>query len=132
MRELKELIPIYYDIKQNLDFYKKECDAGNAEIKKLMAEQNLKDYEVDGIVVKYVVQKKESMNEEALLTLLKERGYDSVIRTKEYVDMDALENALYHDAIDKDTVVDMDKCREVKEVIQLRISKKKEKKNNDD
>ena len=128
MAQLETLIPIYYDNKQNLDFYKKECDAGNAEIKKLMAEQNIKEAEFLGIVAKYVIQKKESFNEEALLKLLKEKGYTNAIRTKEYVDMDALENALYHDEIDKDTVVEMDKCKEVKEVIQLRVSKKKEKK----
>ena len=131
MAELEKLIPMYYDNKQNLDFYKKECDAGNAEIKKLMAEQKIKDYEVNGIVAKYVIQNKESMNEEALLKLLKEKGYTNVIKTKEYVDMDALENALYHDEIDKDTVVEMDKCKEVKEVIQLRVSKKKVKKDGD-
>lgn len=131
MAELEKLIPVYYDNKQNLDFYKKECDAGNAEIKKLMAEQKIKDYEVDGIVAKYIIQNKESMNEEALLKLLKEKGYTNVIKTKEYVDMDALENALYHDEIDKDTVVEMDKCKEVKEVIQLRVSKKKVKKDGD-
>ena len=126
--ELKELIPVYYDNKQNLDYYKKQCDAENAEIKKMMAEQKIKDFEVDGIVAKYVIQNKEKMNEDALLKLLKENGYTDVIKTKEYVDMDALENALYHDTIDKDTVIAMDKCREVQEVIQLRISKKKEKK----
>ena len=131
MSELEKLIPVYYDNKQNLDFYKKECDAGNAEIKKIMAEQKIKDYEVDGIVAKYIIQNKESMNEEALLKLLKEKGYTNVIKTKEYVDMDALEDALYHDTIDKDTIVAMDKCKEVKEVIQLRVSKKKVKKDDD-
>ena len=131
MAELKELVPLYFDNKQNLDFYKKECDAGNAEIKKIMAEQKIKDYEVDGIVAKYVIQNKESFNEEALLKLLKDKGYTNVIKTKEYVDMDALEDALYHDTIDKDTIVAMDKCKEVKEVVQLRVSKKKVKKNDD-
>jgi len=131
MAGLKDLVPLYYDNKQNLDFYKKECDAQNAEIKKIMAEQDVKDFEVDGIVAKYVIQKKESMDENALLKLLKEKGYTDVIKTKEYVDMDALENALYHDAIDKDTIVAMDKCREVKEVVQLRVSKKKVKQNDD-
>lgn len=127
MITLDNLIPVYYDDKKNLDFYKKQCDAGNAKIKELMAQQGLKDYEVNGITAKYIVQNKEKMNEEALLKLLKEKGYTDIIKTKEYVDMDALENALYHDEIDKDTVVSMDKCREVQEVIQLRISKKKEK-----
>ena len=125
MAQLETLIPIYYDNKQNLDFYKKECDAQNAEIKKLMAEQDIKEAEFLGIVAKYVIQKKESFNEEALLKLLKDNGYTNVIKTKEYVDMDALEDALYHDTIDTDTIVAMDKCKEVKEVVQLRISKKK-------
>ena len=131
MSDLNTLIPSYYDNKQYLDFYKKQCDAENAKIKELMAEQKIKDFEVGGIVAKYVIQNKESMDEYKLLTLLKERGYENVIKTKEYVDMDLLEDALYHDAIDKDTVIEMDKCREVKEVIQLRISKKKEKKDGD-
>ena len=125
MAQLETLIPIYYDNKQNLDFYKKECDAQNAEIKKLMAEQDIKEAEFLGVVAKYVIQKKESFNEEALLKLLKDNGYTNVIKTKEYVDMDALEDALYHDTIDKDTIVAMDKCKEVKEVVQLRVSKKK-------
>ena len=128
MVTLNTLIPVYYDDKQNLDFYKKQCDAGNAKIKELMAEQKITDFEVDGITAKYVVQKKESMDEDKLLILLKERGYENIIRTKEYVDMDALEDALYHDTIDKDTIVEMDKCKSIKEVIQLRVSKKKEKK----
>ena len=128
MITLDNLIPVYYDDKKNLDFYKKQCDAGNAKIKELMAQQGLKDYEVNGITAKYIIQKKESMDEDKLLILLKERGYENMIRTKEYVDMDALEDALYHDIIDKDTIVEMDKCRSVKEVIQLRVSKKKEKK----
>ena len=127
MADLKTLVPLYYDNKQNLDFYKKECDAQNAEIKKLMAEKKVKDFETDGIIAKYIVQNKESMNEEKLIALLKKKGYSNLIKTREYVDMDELENALYHDAIDKDTVIDMDKCREIKEVIQLRVSKKKEK-----
>lgn len=129
--ELKELIPVYYDNKQNLDFYKKQCDAENAKIKELMAEQKITDFEVDGITAKYVIQNKESMDEDRLLILLKERGYENVIKTREYVDMDLLEDALYHDTIDKDTIVEMDKCKNVKEVIQLRVSKRKVK-NNDD
>lgn len=127
MVTLDNLIPIYYEDKTNFDFYKKQCDAGNAKIKELMAQQGLKDYEVNGITAKYIIQNKESMDEDKLLSILKERGYENVIRTKEYVDMDLLEDALYHDTIDKDTIVEMDKCKSVKEVIQLRVSKKKEK-----
>ena len=128
MSELNTLVPSYYDNKQQLDFYKKQCDAENAKIKDLMNEQGIKDFEVDGIIAKYVIANKETMDEDKLLTLLKERGYETLIRTREYVDMDELEDALYHDRIDKDTIVEMDKCRSTKEIVQLRISKRKEKK----
>lgn len=128
MADLKTLVPQYYENKTNLDFYKKQCEAENAEIKKLMAEQKLKDFESDGVVVKYIIQNKETMIEDKLIALLKSKGYTDIIKTREYVDMDVLEDALYHDTIDKDTIVEMDKCRESKEVIQLRVSKKKEKK----
>ena len=128
MASLDILIPRYFEHKTDLDFVKKQCDAENADIKKAMKEQDLKDYEVDGIVVKYVVAVKESMNEDKLLQVLKERGYMDLIKTKEYVDMDAVESALYHSNIDTDTIIEMDKCRESKETVQLRMTKKKEKK----
>jgi len=128
MADLKTLVPLYYENKTSLDFYKKQCDAQNSEIKKLMAEQKIKDFEADGVTVKYIIQNKESMDESRLIQVLKKGGYSDIIKTREYVDMDALENALYHDTIDKDTIVEMDKCRECKEVVQLRVSKKKEKK----
>lgn len=126
MADLNILVPRYFEHKTDLDFVKKQCDAENAEIKQVMKDQNLKDFEVDGIAIKYVVQNKESMNETKLLQVLKERGYVDLIKTKEYVDMDELESALYHSKIDTDTIIEMDKCRETKEVVQLRLSKKKE------
>lgn len=128
MADLSVIIPRYFEHKTDLDFIKKQCDAENAEIKKIMREQGLKEFEADNIVAKYVVANKESMNEDKLLQVLKERGYKDLIRTKEYVDMDQLESALYHSKIDTDTIIEMDKCRETKETVQLRLTKKKEKK----
>lgn len=128
MTDLHIVVPRYFEHKTEMDFYKKQCDAENAEIKQAMKEQGIKDFEVDGIVAKYIVKNKESMNEDKLVKVLKDAGYSNLIKTREYVDMDELESALYHNAIDTDTIVEMDKCREVKEIIELRLSKKKEKK----
>ena len=54
-----------------------------------------------------------------------------VIKTREYVDMDALENYLYHADEDDPNIQsllsDIDKCRDVKEVVTLRISKERNK-----
>ena len=126
MADLDILVPRYYEHKTDLDFVKKQCDAENADIKKAMKEKGLKEYEVDGITAKYIVATKETMNEEKLLDVLKERGYVDLIKTKEYVDMEELEAALYHSNIDTDTIIEMDKCREVKETVQLRLTKTKE------
>ena len=128
MTDLNVVVPRYYEHKTEMDFYKKQCDAENAEIKQAMKEQDIKDFEIDGIVAKYIVKNKESMNEEKLIKVLKDAGYINLIKTIEYVDMDEVESALYHNAIDTDTIIEMDKCREVKEIIELRLSKKKEKK----
>ena len=127
MNKLEELVPKYYENKKEMDNLKKICDADNLTIKGLMLEEGLDTYKVDDIVAKYIVAKKENFNEVKLLQVLKAHGYLDCIKTKEYVDIEALENALYHSEIDADTIVEMEKCKEVKEIIQLRVSKKKEK-----
>ncbi len=123
--ELSKLIPQYYEHKQNLEEQKKIVDAENADIKREMEQQNIKDFEIDGLSAKYVVAKKETMLEDKLLAVLKEKGYTDCIKTKEYVDMDVLESMLYHNQIDTDTIMNMDKCKKVTETIQLRVTKKK-------
>ena len=110
--------------KNALDELKKEVDEQNSGIKREMEKQNITEYTVDGITAKYIVAKKESFNEAKLLDVLKKHDCTGVIKTREYVDMDALENALYHDAYTKETIMDIDKCRETKETIQLRVTKK--------
>jgi hypothetical protein len=132
MNRLDELIPRYVSNKQELDDYKKICDKENAEIKEIMSQSKLPEYEVDGYVAKYSVSKRETLNEDKLIELLKssdiDGGYNQFIKTKEYVDMDALEKAIYNDVINSDTIIAMDKCKEVKEVTTLRVSKLKKSK----
>ena len=50
------------------------------------------------------------------------------LKTKEYVDMDALEAYLYNVLMSDEMAADLASCREVKQVVQLRISKEKKKK----
>ena len=123
--KLTTLIPEYYEHKQEYDEIDKICKAENADIKRLMEKSKLSDFTVDDITAKYIIAKKESFNEVRLLDVLKKHGLDNLIKTREYVDMDALENALYHNEIETDIIMEMDKCKESKETIQLRVSKKK-------
>lgn len=127
---LKDLIVAYVQNKSELDDYKKICDRQNAEIKEQMKESNLTEFEADGYVAKYSVTKRESMNEDKLLDILKElptANNLNLIKTKEYVDMDALESAIYNEQIPQDVMLKLSLCRESKEVVTLRVSKAKKK-----
>lgn len=126
---LDTLIPQYAENKSILDDYKKICDDENKQIKEMMEEGS---YEAGGYKATKSVQIRESMNEDKLLDILQNisGSYENgLIKTKEYVDMDVLESMLYKGLIDKEVLMEIDKCRESKEVVTLRISKVKEKKN---
>lgn len=126
MNNLEQLIDAYALNKNELDGYKKICDAENAEIKALMTELELDKASTEDYTATLSIQHRETMDEDKLLEVLRDAGYaDIVIRTKEYVDMDLLESAIYHDMIDKETLFAMQRCKEVKEVQTLKISKRK-------
>ena len=122
---LDSLIPRYAENKAMLDDYKKICDEENKKIKELMDEGS---YEANGYKATKSVQVRETMNEDKLLDVLQNisGSYENgLIKTKEYVDMDVLESMLYKGKIPKDILMQIDKCRETKEVVTLRISKVK-------
>ena len=125
---LDELIPMYAENKAELDKYVKMCKAQNADIKNRLEEMGEDEYTAGGYIVKRSVSERESINEERLLEMMKKHNVPGVIKTKEYVDMDALEAYLYNVVMSTEMAADLDSCREIKEVVQLRISKEKKKK----
>lgn len=129
---LEELIPIYGDHNSEFNSLKKICASENEEIKKLMSKENLTEKSYGGYKVTYSVSERESLNEDAMLEILKEdweknhKNEDCpYIKTKEYIDMDELEKALYSNSIDNDVLVALDGCRTVSEVVTLRCHKQK-------
>lgn len=124
---LQELIPVYAENKSEMDSYKKLVNRDNALIKELMQEQKITEAEVDGWQAKITTKKSESFNEDKLLAIAKERNLD-IIRTKEYVDTDVMEELIYNGVITKDDLLEIAKAKEIKETIELRVKKiKKEK-----
>ena len=130
--ELDKLIASYVLNKGEFDSLKKITERDNGRIKDMMLELNLTERQVGDRVVKRIVQEKEAFNEELLLELIKTKCpkdiQDKIIKTKEYVDMDCLEDAIYNSSIPSDFLFDMDTCREVKQVVTLRVSKVKKSK----
>lgn len=122
MDNLKELVRLFYEDKQQLDNYKKSTEEYNKSIKDIMNELDLTEFEDNGLVAKIGVQNRESFNEEKLIEKLKSLNINGVIKTKEYVDMDALENAIYNELLDAS---ELTPCKEVKVVTTLKVTKKK-------
>ena len=128
MIDLEKAIPQYALNKSELDAYKKLCEKENAEIKEAMEILGKDTVEVGTYIAKRIVQKRENVNEEILLNVAHFYDLGNIIKTKEYIDFDALEDAIYKGDIPNEVLLEMDKAREVKEVVTLKISKVKEKK----
>lgn len=125
-RLLNSTIECFYQDKQQLDKYKKSTEEYNKEIKELMSKIDKTEFETDnGLKAKISLQKKESFNEEKLIQKLKDLNGFTAIKTKEYVDMDELENLIYNGHIDAGQLTS---CKQVKEVKVLKVTKIKENK----
>ena len=125
LSDLDELIPRYAANKAEADSYKKLCEKENAEIKSIMKSFVVQAYQAGGYKASYSVSKRESMNEEMLLQIAHMHGIPEIVKTKEYIDYDALEHAIYNGQISDEVLMEMDKAKEVKEVVTLRVSKVK-------
>ncbi len=124
-QSLEELIPQYAMNKQELDSYTKICKDENEQIKAHLVALGQDEYSAGGYKVKRIVAVKESMNEAKLIEVLRQNGIDAAIKTREYVDMDALEAYLYNNTPSADLARQLEGCRTTSETVQLRLSKAK-------
>lgn len=127
--DLVDLIPKYGLHKEELDDLKKLVDRENKDIKTIIKQRiengDGSDVEVDGWVAKYIITTRESMDEERVLQILKNAGYTDAIKTREYVDFDVLESAIYKGDVPKEVLLEMDKAKTVKEIETLRVTRTK-------
>lgn len=125
-RDLKELIDNYIVDKSKESEIKARTSEENKQIKEQFTKLKINSYSGENGTVKMSEEKHESFIEEDLIAFLKDNGYaNNIVKTKEYVDFDALESAIYHEEIPINVQKDMSKCKSVNTVIKLRISKKK-------
>ena len=122
MSKLDDLIPLYYEHNELVKKHKKVADKANKEIKKIMAEQGITEFATNGLVATVSVSERVDLMEDVLMEKIKELGIEGIIRTKEYVDMDALETALYNGLINPAMLA---QAQTKKEVVTLRIMKEK-------
>ena len=119
---LLELIPSYKEHKTELKELEEIAESENAKIKDYMGQLKTDRFIAGDWVAAVTDSKRESFNEPKLMEILKALGVKGIIKKREYVDMDALENAIYNKEIDAAAIMS---AKETKIVTTLRILKKK-------
>lgn len=126
--ELSTLINAYFTNNSEMKDYKKICDTQNTKIKEMMKAESITEKVTDLYTAKVSVETRESFIEEKLIEVLRKYGIVAPIKTKEYVDMEVLEDILYKGVLSPSLIEDLDKCKDVKEIVKLRVAKNKKKK----
>lgn len=118
--KLKELVITYALNKEEEKSYKDLVKSQGDEIKKLMSESELDEFTSGSVVAKLVITTKESFNEDKLIEVLRPLKIRGLIKKKEYVDMDLLENAIYNGKLN---AAELESCKITKKTQTLRLSK---------
>lgn len=105
MDNINEKLKLYYRVHADVKTLTEKEKKLNKEIKDYIEKNKLDNVGDDEINAKIIVQNRSSLDEEYLMTLLKntvkdKKTLDAVIKTKEYIDGPALETAVYHGQID--------------------------------
>ena len=112
--------------KTEFDKLKKLVESQKTSIKQQLDLMGADDYSAGGYKVHCSVSTRESLDEEKLIQRLKKCAPDTAcIKTKEYVDMEVLENEIYHGKLSDVALSAMDDCRSTKEVVTLTVKKEK-------
>lgn len=127
MLELKERATEYASDKSIEATLKKKIENNNTSIKALFEMLGEDAITLDnGVTVCYGITRKESLDEEKLIGVLKTHAPDTeCIKTKEYVDTDILESEIYHEKLSDRAMSALNDCRIVKEIPTLTIKKAK-------
>ena len=121
---IEELVPLYYDANVQAKHFKESADNLGKQIKDYCLKNNIKKGEYGALKMSIIVQNRSYLDEEVLLEcLLKlpESVQAKVIKTKQYVDPQELEKALFTGVIKPEEVAP---AQVNKEVVTLRVSKK--------
>ena len=127
-----------FDLSKTIDEYKESKDKENSlkkinnelseNIKSYMHEHNMTTADTDNYTATLSRKDSESLNEDLAIEIIKENLggalLASVIKTKEYIDEDALEKLVYNGDFDINKLA---KAKIVKPTFTLRVTKKKEK-----
>ena len=124
--ELKNLVDSYGESKKEENAIVKRNKERNSQIKQLFLDNDISSFETDSFIATVSETEKQSLNNELALCILKEELREneltSVVKTKEYIDEDALEKLVFNGQFD---ISKLEKAVNKKIVSTLRISTRK-------
>lgn len=124
--ELKNLIDSYGESKNEENAIVKRNKEINVQIKQLFLDNDISSFETDSFIATVSETEKQSLNNELALCILKEELHfpelTSVVKTKEYIDEDALEKLVFNGQFD---ISKLEKAVDKKIVSTLRIKARK-------
>ena len=124
--ELKNLIDSYGESKNEENTIVKRNKERNAQIKQLFLDNDISSFETDSFIATVSETENQSLNNELALCILKEElgenELTSVVKTKEYIDEDALEKLVFNGQFD---ISKLEKAVDKKIVSTLRIKARK-------
>lgn len=121
--QLENLVTQYHESNQRLKSLESSTELLKATLKTLLNENEITKFETtNGIKVSLTTSSKITFEDELLLEFAKQTGIPDLVKTKEYVDMNILEDALYHKDINAEDLIPFKKevsivrlnCRESK------------------
>lgn len=124
--ELKNLVDSYGESKKEENAIVKRNKERNSQIKQLFLDNDISSFETDSFIATVSETEKQSLNNELALCILKkelgENELTSVVKTKEYIDEDALEKLVFNGQFD---ISKLEKAVDKKIVSNLRIKARK-------
>ena len=124
--ELKNLVDSYGESKKEENAIVKRNKERNSQIKQLFLDNDISSFETDSFIATVSETEKQSLNNELALCILKkelgENELTSVVKTKEYIDEDALEKLVFNGQFD---ISKLEKAVDKKIVSILRIKTRK-------
>lgn len=124
--ELKNLVDSYGESKKEENAIVKRNNERNSQIKQLFLDNDISSFETDSFIATVSETEKQSLNNELALCILKkelgENELTSVVKTKEYIDEDALEKLVFNGQFD---ISKLEKAVDKKIVSALRIKARK-------
>ncbi len=98
--QLNEICSQYYEYVQIYKSAETNKSVYNNMLRQLLADNGVTKYTTpEGIKVSVTTSNKPTFYEDQLIPYLKSLGMENLIQTREYVDMEALESAIYHGQI---------------------------------